>query len=113
MPTYGPGEVPLWSREANYDNRYSGTLYLTNRRLFFERKVGIIRKKKTLPAETELKDVTSASIEKGPWNWNVLVIATRDQRHKFLLREENPDVLMRQINELIASHSAVPEGPTP
>ena len=102
MPTYGPGEAPVWSGEANYDDKYSGTLYVTNRRLFFEHRVGVIRRRVIGAAEIPLKDITSTSIEKGPWNWIVLVVAASDQRHRFLFREEGPDVLIKRISELMA-----------
>lgn len=113
MPTYEPGEAPVWSGDVNYDNKYSGTLYVTNRRLFFEHRIGIIRRRGILAAETPLKDITSVSVEKGPWNWNVLVIAAGDQRHKFLFREESPDALIERINKLIAGQSTAPVRPTP
>jgi hypothetical protein len=108
MPTYGPGESPVWSGEVNYDDHW-GTLYVTNRRLFFERRVGVTKRRGVLAAETPLKDITSMSVEKGPWNWVVLVIAAGNQSNRFLFRAESPEALIRRINGLIADQSTVPE----
>lgn len=104
-PRYEQGEAPVWSGDADYNEKYSGKLYITNRRLFFEYRAGIFRKRGAVAAETQLKDITSMSVERGPWNWNVLVVAARDQRHRFIFREGSPDVLMRRINGLMANKS--------
>jgi hypothetical protein len=103
MSTYGPGESLVVSGEANYDNMHTGKLYITNSRLFFEYKTGLIRRRRIRVAETPLKDITNTFIERGPWDWNVLVIAAQSNRHKFLLRDKNPDRLMKRLAELIAS----------
>jgi hypothetical protein len=106
MPTYGPGETLVWSGVMRYDDKYSGMLYVTNRRLFFEYEKGILKKKGYVTAETPLEDITNAFIEKGPWDWNVLVIAARDRRHRFMFAGEHPEVLMAKISETIAGHSS-------
>jgi hypothetical protein len=106
MPTYDPGEALVWSGVMNYDDKYSGTLYVTNRRLFFEYERGIVKKKGYVAAETPLREITNVSIEKGPWNWNVLVIAAKDRRHRFMFRVEHPEVLMGKISEIIAARSS-------
>jgi hypothetical protein len=112
MPTYGHGESPVWSGEVNYDDKYSGTLCITNRRLLFAHRVGIVRRREILAAEIPLGDITSTSVEMGPWNWIVLVIAARDQRHRFLFREKSPDQLIKRINDLAADQSTMPARPT-
>jgi hypothetical protein len=104
MSTYGPGESLEISGEANYDNAHIGKLCITNRRLFFEYRTGLIRKRSIRVAETMLKDITGTFIERGPWDWNVLVIAAENHRHKFLLKDKNPDGLMKRLAELIANH---------
>jgi hypothetical protein len=53
-----------------------------------------------------LEDITNVSTEKGPWDWNVLVIAAKDRRHKFMFRGEHPEVLMGKISETIAEHNS-------
>ena len=106
MPTYDPGETLAWSGVMSYDEKYSGTLYVTNRRLFFEYGRGILKKKGYVTAETPLEDITNVSLEKGPWDWNVLVIASKDGRHKFMFRGEHPEVLMGKISEIIAAHNS-------
>ena len=106
MPTFQPDEAPLWSGEMSYDDKYIGAFYITNRRLLFERKVGVIRKKDVLAAEIPLKDIRSAYVEKGPWDWTALVIATNDQRHRFLFRAGSPEGLAEQIRELTSSQVA-------
>lgn len=106
VPTYQPDETPVWSGEMNYNDEFTGTFYITNRRLLFERMVGTIRKRKALAVEVPLKDITSTSIEKGPWDWTVLVIDANKQRHRFLFRIESPDALMKRISELMALRKA-------
>jgi len=106
VPTYQSEEAPLWTGEMNYDEKFTGAFYLTNRRLLFEHKVGVIKKRDVLAAEIPLKDIRSASIEKGPWDWTVLVIATNDRRHRFLFRAESPEALAERIRELTASQKA-------
>ena len=106
MPTFQPGEAPLWSGEMNYEEKYTGTLYITNRRLIFEHKAGVISRRDVLAAEIPLRDVTSASVEKGPWDWTVLVIVAGGQKYRFLFRVESPDVLIKRISELIAGQKA-------
>jgi len=101
MSTHHPDEVPVWSGEMNYDEKYTGTLYLTKTRLFFERKVGIFSRKNNLVADIPLKVITSASIEKGPWDWTVLVIVAGGQKHRFLFRAKNPDELIKRVGELM------------
>jgi hypothetical protein len=113
MPAYLPGEAPVWAEEANYNDKYAGTLYVTNRRLLFEHKVGVIRKRIGLDAEISLEEITSTSVEKGPWNWIVLVVAATNQRHRFLFKNKNPDVLAKRISELMAPQSATSERPAP
>lgn len=108
MPTYVPGEAPVCVGEANYDDKYTGRLYLTNRRLCFEHRKGLIRKRVSLDVEILLKDITSTAVEKGPWNWIVLVVAAGNQKHRFLFRDESPDVLAKRIGELMASQSTAP-----
>lgn len=110
MPTYQPNEAPVWSGEASYDDKHSGTLYITNRRVLFEHTVGVIRKKNALAAEIPLKDVASTSIEKGPWNWTVLVIDASNRRHRFLFRLESPDELIKRISELLAGRKTQEKG---
>jgi|GEM_PF-4848889 len=90
----------------SYDDKYPGTLYVTNRRLFFEYERGMLKKKGYATAETPLEDITKVSIEKGPWNWNVLVIAAKDRRHKFVFEGEHPEALMDKIREIIAGHDS-------
>ena len=106
MPTYQPDEAPVWSGEMTYEDKYTGTLYITNRRLFFEHRAGVIRKRDVLAAEIPLKDISSATVEKGPWDWTVLVIVARGQKHRFLFRVESPDVLVKRISELMAGQKA-------
>ena len=103
MPAYQPDETVVWSGEMNDENNHAGVFYITNRRLFFERKVGVIRKRDVLATEISLKDMTSTSIEKGPWDWTALVIVAKGRRHRFLFRAESPEVLARRIGELTAS----------
>ena len=103
MPAYGPGESPTWSGEANQDNKWRGTLYITNARLLFEHRTGVVRKKSVLTVEIPLADIAGMSVEIGPWNWIVLVIATKEQKHRFLIREVSPESLIRQIDELKAN----------
>ena len=86
----------------NYNDSFTGELYITNRRLLFERKVGTIRKRGALAAEIALKDITNATIEKGPWGWNVLVIVAGGKGHRFLFRAESPDMLIQRIGDLMA-----------
>ena len=102
VPTYQPNESLVWSGETNYDDKYQGALYITNKRLLFESKVGAIRKRDAPGAEMPLKDITSASIETGPWDWSVLVIVAHGQKHRFLVRAASPDALIKRIGELIA-----------
>jgi hypothetical protein len=106
MPTYAPGETLVWSGVMNYDEKYDGTLYLTNRRLFFEYQGGKLKKKGYVTAETPLKNITNASVERGPFDWNVLIIATKDRRHRFVFGGEHPEVLMGKLSEIIAGHSS-------
>lgn len=108
-----PGEAPVWVGEVNYDDRYSGTLYVTNMRLFFEHSEGLIRRRVSLDAEILLKDITNTSVEKGPWNWIVLVVAASGQKHRFLFRDKSPDVLVKRISQLMANQSTTPKRPTP
>jgi hypothetical protein len=63
----------------------------------------LIRKKSIRVAETVLKDITNMFIERGPWNWNVLVIAAVNRRHKFPLRERDPDKLMKRLADVTAN----------
>ena len=102
MPAYQPDETPVWAGEMDYEDKYPGTLYVTNRRLFFEHKVGAIRRRELLSAEIPLKDISSTSVEKGPWNWTVLVVVASGQRHRFLFAADSPDVLVKRISELMA-----------
>ena len=102
MPTYTPGETLVWSGVMNYDEKYDGTLYVTNRRLFFEYQRGMLKKKGYVTGETPLKDITNVSLEKGPFEWNVLVICSKDMRHKFMFRGEHPEVMMGKISDVIA-----------
>ena len=102
MPTYQPDEAPVWSGEMKYNDRFTGTLHITNRRLLFEHKVGTIRKRDALVAEIPLEDITNTTVEKGPWDWNVLAIVAGGQRHRFLFRAESPDVLIQRISDLMA-----------
>jgi len=53
-----------------------------------------------------LEEITNVSIEKCPWNWNVLVIAAKDRRHKFMFEGEHPEVLMDKIREIIAGRNS-------
>ena len=105
MPTLGPGEVLVWSGMTDYNDGRSGTLYVTNRRLFLEYKKGILRKRDCVLAETPVDEIASVSIEDGPWNWKVLVVATSDERHRFMFRNERPDVLAGKISEVMAAHN--------
>jgi Bacterial PH domain len=102
MPSYAPGETLAWSGVMNYDEKYDGTLYVTNRRLFFEYQRGMLKKKENVTAETPLKDITKASLEKGPFDWNVLVIDAKGRRHKFMFSGGHPEVIMGKISEVLA-----------
>lgn len=106
MPVHLAGEEIAWSGVMSYDDRYPGKLYVTNRRLFFEQERGKFRKKAYITVETPLNDVTDVSVEKGPWNWNVLVIATKDKNHRFMFREEHPEVLMGRISEILTKRDS-------
>lgn len=101
MPVHGPGEAVTWSGMMSYDDKYTGTLYITNKRLLFERETGKFRKKPYVEVETPLKDITNVSVEKGPWNWNVLVVAIRDKKHRFMFSGEHPEVLMDRISAML------------
>jgi len=113
MPKYQPDEAPAWSSEANYDDEYTGTLYITNKRLLFERKVGFIRKRGAIATEVPLRNVTGASIEKGPWDWTVLVIVAGGQKHRFLFRARSPDDLIKRLGELLPGQKETGEGARP
>jgi len=101
VPKYFPDEASAWSSETNYDDKYKGTLYITNKRLLFERWVGAIRKKAVLAAEIPLSEITSVSVEKGPWDWTVLIIDVSEHKHRFLFRTKSPDELIKRISELM------------
>ena len=103
MPTYQPDEVPVWAGETNYNDEYQGMLYLTKKRLFFERMIGAIRKRVVRVAEIRLTDMKSASVEKGPWDWTVLSVVAGGKEHRFLFRAKSPDELIKQLGELMAS----------
>ena len=105
MPTLGPGEVLVWSGMTDYNGGRSGILYVTNRRLFLEYKKGILRKRDCVLAETPMDEIASVSIEDGPWNWKVLVVATSDRRHRFMFRDQRPDVLAGKISEVMVGHN--------
>jgi len=109
MPTYAPDESPVVSGTVDYNEKYSGTLYITSRRLFFEQRSGRIRRRDVLTVEIPWNEMTSVSIEKGPWNWSLLVIAVRDRRHKFVFRVGSPETLMERIKEFATSKSSGPE----
>jgi hypothetical protein len=102
MPTYLKDEAPVWSGVMNYNDTYSGTLYITNRRLLFERRVGVIRRRNILAAEIQLSDITSTSIEKGPWNWTALIIVAGGQKHRFLFSVDSPAMLVTRLSELLS-----------
>ena len=103
MPTYLPDEAPVWSGEMSYDDRYPGTLYVTNRRLLFEHRVGTVRKRNVLAADIPLGDITSTTIEKGPWDWTALILVANGRRHRFLFRLGSPEELVRRIGDAMAA----------
>lgn len=104
MPAYGPGESVTWSGVMTYDDKYAGTLYVTNERVLFEYKRGKLKKKAYVAFEAPLKDVTNVSVEKGPWNWNVLVIAIKDKKHRLMFGGERPEVIMDKISAVLSGH---------
>jgi hypothetical protein len=104
--TYLADEVPVWSGEVDYEEKYTGTLYITNRRILFEHKLGRIRKRDILGVEVPLRDITSTSIERGPWAWTVLIIAANGQKHRFLFSTTSPESLVRRISELMTGQKA-------
>jgi len=106
MPSYAPGETLAWSGVMNYEDKYDGTLYVTNRRLFFEYHKGVVKKKAYITAETPLRDITNASVEKGPFDWNVLVIDAKDRKHKFMFRGGHPEAIVGKIGEVLTGHGS-------
>jgi len=89
----------------SYGGKFTGTLYITNSRLLFEHKTGVIRRRYALAAEIPLKSITSVSVEKGPWDWTALILVADGQKHRFLFRAGSPEILIKRISELMTSRS--------
>ena len=57
-----------------------------------------------------LAEISRISIEKGPWNWNILSVVLSDKTHRFIIKEGDPEALMRMIEERIGRNvSSAPE----
>jgi hypothetical protein len=96
------GETPVWAGTASYGDRYSGKLQLTNKRLIFEYKKGKLVGRGTVSIDIPLGEISSISIERGPWNWNVLTVVTRVKTHRFIIKEGDPEAWMGKIDTLMS-----------
>ena len=103
-------ETEVWTGAASYDDRYSGKLRVTSERLVFEHRSGRLFRRRTVSIQIPLVEISSISIERGPWNWDVLAVVSGDKTHRFLIREGDPDALMGKIKELMTRK--VPDSPT-
>ena len=104
------GETLVWTGTASYDDRYSGKLQVTNKRLVFEYRKGRLIAKGIASVQMPLMEISSVSIEMGPWNWNVLTVVSRGKTHRFIIKESDPKALMGKVEELIGRKvSSAPE----
>jgi hypothetical protein len=94
-------ETQVWRGSANYDDRYSGKLQVTSERLVFEYRSGRLFRRGTASIQIPLAEISSISIERGPWNWNVLIVVSGDRTHRFIIREGDPEAWVGKIHELM------------
>jgi hypothetical protein len=97
----GVRETEVWTGAASYDDRYSGKLRVTSKRLVFEYRNGRLFRRGTVSIQIPLVEISSISIERGPWNWNVLAVVSGDKTHRFIIREGDPEAWMGKIDELM------------
>ena len=94
-------ETQVWTGTASYDDTHPGKLQLTNKRLVFEYRSGGLFRRGTVSIQMPLAEISSISIERGPWNWNVIAVVSGDKTHRFIIKEGDPEAWMRKIHELM------------
>ena len=104
------GETLVWTGTASYDDRYSGQLKVTNKRLVFEFRKGRLIAKGIASVQIPLMEISSVSIERGPWNWNVLTVVSRGKTHRFIIKESDPRAWMGKIEELVSRKASSTPG---
>jgi len=96
----------VWTGTASYDDRYSGKLQVTNKRIVFEYRKGRLITRGITSVQMPLIEISSIAIERGPWNWNILTVVLRGNAHRFIIKEADPQVWMGKIEELIGQKAS-------
>ena len=74
---------------------------MTSERLVFEYRSGRLFRRGTFSIQIPLAEISSISVETGPWNWNVVAVVSGDKTHRFIIREGDPEAWVGKIKELM------------
>ena len=111
---YFSGEFPFMSAEALYGRSRSlgtsnrGTLFVTKRRIFFERKSRLVSAMTMTPVSLKIEEVASMSTERdGPPDdaadkkqGKLVILTSNNQKFEFRFTKSDPDSWVRKISEL-------------
>jgi hypothetical protein len=120
--TFSHGEFPFMSASASYGRSHSlggakrGTLCLTKKRIFFERRSGFVSAMTLTPVSLKIEEIASMSTERESSSTNtgnrkrgkLVILTSNNQKFEFHFSKADPESWVTKIGELKTSTSPVP-----